>query len=182
MSVFHSLEGKDKIKELLQRERIKIHFVGAGGVGIYSLLKISVRLGYEVTGSDREISSLCNRLIDDGFKIYVGHSKENVQGKDLLVYSLAISEDNPELQYALENQIPSISRAEYLGILMENYSERISVSGSHGKSTTTAMISSIFEAAGRSPTVILGANLPHGDEPLLVGKEDFLRLEVYQRN
>ena len=77
MSVFHSLESKVKIKELLKREGLKIHFVGVGGVGIYSLFKISARLGYEVTGSDREISSLCNRLIDDGFKIYVGHSKEN---------------------------------------------------------------------------------------------------------
>ena len=112
MSVFHSLESKVKIKELLKRVGLKIHFVGAGGVGIYSLLKISARLGYEVTGSDRAISSLCNRLIDDGFKIYVGHSKENAKEKELLVYSLAISEDNPELQYALQNRIPSISRAE----------------------------------------------------------------------
>lgn len=177
MSVFHSGIEKKEIMELLKDKKLKIHFTGAGGVGIFSLLKISARLGYTVSGSDRDISPLSNRLIDEGYNVYIGHSEENARDSQLLVYTLALSEDNPELKFASDNKIPAVSRAEYLGALMENYGERISVSGSHGKSTTTAMISKIFEHDGKNPTVILGANLPSSHEPLRFGSEELLVFE-----
>jgi len=177
LSIFHSGLGKEKISEILKNGKIKIHFVGVGGVGMYSLFVLSARLRYSVSGSDREISPLCNSLIDAGFDVKIGHSEENVKGAGLLVYSLAISEDNPELCYAKREGIPSVSRAEYLGFIMENYNSRICVSGSHGKSTTTAMIAKIFEEAEKNPTVVSGAALPASNSPLRIGGGNFLIFE-----
>ncbi len=177
MSIFHSGLGKEKISEILKNKKIKIHFVGVGGVGMYSLCVLSKEAGYEVSGSDREISHLCNSLIDAGYDVKIGHAEENASGAGLIVYSLAIAEDNPEIRYAERNGIPGASRAEYLGFIMENYKKSISVSGSHGKSTTTAMISEIFKKAGCEPTVVLGAALPNTDCPVHIGKEELLICE-----
>ncbi|MBE6644247.1 MAG: UDP-N-acetylmuramate--L-alanine ligase [Ruminococcaceae bacterium] len=177
MSVFHSKFTKDEIMETLKNTDAKIHFIGVGGVGMYSLFLLSSRLGYTVSGSDRELSPLLNKLIDEGYDVSVGHTSENACGKDLVVYTLALPADNPELVYAEDNKIPAVSRAEYLGVLMENYCERISVSGSHGKSSTTAMISSVLTAAGLDPTVVLGASLPNSDSPLRVGGKEYLVFE-----
>jgi len=80
LSIFHSGLGKEKISEILKNGKIKIHFVGVGGVGMYSLFVLSARLRYSVPGSDREISPLCNSLIDAGFDVKIGHSEENVKG------------------------------------------------------------------------------------------------------
>ena len=177
MSIFHSNLGKEKISEILKSRNTKIHFLGVGGVGMCSLCQLSREAGYSVSGSDREISPLCNLLIDAGYDIKIGHSEENVKGAGLVVYSIAISEDNPEIRYAERVGIPAISRAEYLGFIMGNYSKSISVSGSHGKSTTTAMISEIFKSAGADPTVVLGAALPHTDSPVRIGKKELLICE-----
>ena len=177
MSIFHSDLGKEKIKEILNDKNAKIHLVGVGGVGMYSLCVLSRKAGYEVSGSDRDISPLCNRLIDSGYDIKIGHSEENVKGAGLVVYSLAVDENNPEMRFAKENGIPRASRAEYLAFVMENYQQRISVSGSHGKSTTTAMLGEIFEKAGLAPTVVSGAALPDTPSPIRIGKKDLLIFE-----
>lgn len=177
MSIFHSDLGKEKISEILSNKKTKIHFVGVGGVGMYSLCVISAKRGYSVSGSDRELSALCNSLIDSGYDIKIGHSEENVKDAGLVVYSLAVGEENPEISYAKRNRIPSVSRAEYLGFIMESYSKSISVSGSHGKSTTAAMISEIFEKAGKAPTVVLGAALPGSDSPVRIGDNGLLICE-----
>ena len=177
MSIFHSGLGKEKISEALKNKKAKIHFVGVGGVGTYSLCVLSKESGYAVSGSDRENSAFCNRLIAEGYDIKIGHSEENAKGASLVVYSLAVEEDNPEIRYAKRCGIPSVSRAEYLGFIMENYKRSISVSGSHGKSTTTAMIAEIFEAAGKNPTVISGAALSSSNSPLRVGDEELLIFE-----
>ena len=177
MSIFHSNLGKEKIAEILKNKNVKIHFVGVGGVGMYSLFVLSAGLGYSVSGSDREISPLSNGLIEEGYDVKIGHSEENAKGAGLLVYTLAVAEDNPELSYAEKAGIPRVSRAEYLGFIMENYERRISVSGSHGKSTTTAMIAKIFEEAKKNPTVISGAALPTSNLPIRIGGEDFLIFE-----
>lgn len=176
LSKFHSGIKTEEIIGILEGGKIKIHFVGVGGVGMYSLCLLTHSLGYEVTGSDREDSELCRDLISHGVKVSIGHNAASAVGAGLLVYSLAVSEDNPELLYAESAGIKAVSRAEYLGAVMTMYNVRIGISGSHGKSTTTAMISRIFDLAGRVPTTLLGASFI-GGSPLTLGDREYMIYE-----
>lgn len=146
--------AKDKSKN--------VHFVGIGGVSMYSLARLTDSLGAVVSGSDRAENNRTVDLTMLGIDVYIGHRAENASGATLLVYSHAISDDNAELQYAKNNGIPTISRAEYLGALMLEYVGRIGVCGSHGKSTTVAILDEIFSHAGVNPTTLCGADLPSG--------------------
>jgi UDP-N-acetylmuramate--alanine ligase len=110
-------------------------------------------------------------------EISIGHRAENVDGANLVVYSHAIDEDNPELAYARGHNIPTVSRAEYLGAMMLEYRSCIGVSGSHGKSTTTAILDTIFAHAGADPTTLSGSDLPTGD-PLRIGSPDLFLYEA----
>ena len=103
---------------LILRSSKRIHFVGIGGISMSSLAVISVGMGYEVTGSDRVRSALTEKMEKSGIKIAYQHSEENVRGADAVVYTAAAHFDNPELKYCLENSVPIITRAEYLGWLM----------------------------------------------------------------
>ena len=155
----------------------KIHFVGIGGVSMYSLARLANNLGATVSGSDRDSSPRTDILSSLGIEISIGHRAENIDGARLVVYSHAIDEDNPELSYARGHNIPTVSRAEYLGAMMLEYKGRIGISGSHGKSTTTAMLDAIFANAGATPTTLSGADLPMGD-PLRLGSSDLLIFEA----
>ena len=166
----------DKISDL---SGAKIHFVGIGGVSMASLAELSIISGATVSGSDRSLGERTQHLVNMGAHIYAGHSGENVaENTDILVYSNAISEENPELQKAAELGIQSLSRARFLGSLMLDYACKIGVSGSHGKSTTTAMIDAIFSLAGRNPTTLSGEDLPMVKSPLRVGGKDTLIYEA----
>ena len=155
----------------------KIHFVGIGGVSMYSLARLANNLGATVSGSDRDSSPRTDSLASLGMEIFIGHRAENVDGAHLVVYSHAIDEDNPELSYARSHNIPTVSRAEYLGAMMLEYKGRIGISGSHGKSTTTAMLDAIFAHSGAMPTTLSGADLPTGD-PMRLGSSDILIYEA----
>ena len=176
MSKLHSFCDKEEIKKVISKEGVRVHFVGALGIGMRGLLELSHSMGMTVTGSD---SSVRGDFVytDFGVKI-TPHSPKAVTGADLVVYSLAISEDNPELACADWLKIPAVSRAEYLGILMDRYKMKITVSGSHGKSTATAMLHSVFSFAALSPTVLCGANLPHLNSPLALGRRDIVIAEA----
>ena len=165
--------------EIIRRSRKghKIHFVGIGGVSMYSLARLAKFLGATVSGSDRESSSRTDTLSSIGIEISIGHKAENINDAHLVVYSHAIDEDNPELVYAEGHNIPTVSRAEYLGAIMLEYRSRIGVSGSHGKSTTTAILDAIFAHAGAGSTTLSGADLPTGD-PLRIGSRDLLVYEA----
>lgn len=178
MSKYNSNVGKNRIKAIIKNKDSHVHFVGVGGVGMYSLFRLTELSCRRVSGSDREESRLTSALKKRGAAIRIGHSAENVKEADLAVYTLALSEDNPEVSYALESSVPTASRAEYLGAIMEEYKERIGVSGTHGKTTTTAMLDAIFARAGREPTTVLGAIIPGMDEPLRIGKKDFFIYEA----
>ena len=167
----------DKICSLINEPNAKIHFIGIGGVSVYSLARLTMLLGASVSGSDREESTRTLDLSLLGAKITVGHRKENVIGATLVVYTRAISDDNSELSAARENNIPTVSRAEYLGALMLGYKSRIGVSGSHGKSTTVAMLDAIFTTALTDPTVLSGAELDTGS-PLRVGGDSVMIYEA----
>lgn len=166
----------DGILRMINAKACRIHFVGVGGVSMYSLAVISLKKGCIVTGSDREDNHRTKALRSLGVNVKRGHCESNAYGADLVVYSHAISESNPELIYAHSRGIPNVSRAEYLAALMLEYSCRIGVCGSHGKSSTVAMLDCIFKHAGASPTTLSGADLSDG-EPYRLGCEDLLIYE-----
>ena len=168
--------GVNKARELMCRKDLKIHFIGVGGVSMCSLASLSLKSGFSVSGSDREESDRTRLLSSLGATVTVGHSSGAVNGADCVVYSHAISQKNPEYMAAENLGIPMFSRAEYLGALMLDYSSRIGVMGTHGKSTTTAMLDHIFLRAGTDHTTLLGAELPTG-EPYRIGGRELLIYE-----
>ena len=135
-----------------------IHFIGIGGIGMSGIAQIMLEKGYKVSGSDIKLSHITERLRLMGADIYCGHSENNVKGADTVVYSTAITDSNIEVQAALKAGAKIIKRAEMLGILM-NKKRGIAVAGTHGKTTTTSMISYVFRWCGIHPTVIIGGEL-----------------------
>lgn len=135
----------------------KIFFVGIGGISMSSLAFSCKAAGYTVGGSDRTVSTMTKKLQAEGIPVCHEHRGENISGYDAVVYTSAVSGDTPELAAAREGGIPIIHRAALLGWLMQMYKNRIGVAGTHGKSTTTSMISHVFIEAGRNPSVMCGA-------------------------
>jgi len=150
-----------------------IHFVGIGGVSMSSLALILKHQGKEVTGSDSGDGPTIAKLTSAGITVYREHATENAVGCDLLVYTAAISDNNPELVYARENNIPMMERAVLLGYMMAEFKNSIAVSGTHGKTTVTSLITSIFTAAKKDPTVLVGANLRAIGGNYCLGQSDF---------
>lgn len=160
------------------RKDIKIHFVGVGGIGMSGIAELLLNLRYKVSGSDLRRSEITERLQILGVDISYGHSPENVaEDVDVLVYSSAVRRDNPEVAVAQDRKIPVIPRAEMLGELMRmKYS--IAVAGSHGKTTTTSMISMILAAADWDPTIVVGGKLKALGATAKLGKGEFLVAEA----
>ena len=150
-----------------------IHFIGIGGVSMSSLAMLLQGNEKAVTGSDSTESKTTKLLRSKGINVAIGHSEENVKGADLIVYTAAISDNNPELVYAKQHGIPIIERAVLLGMLMSTYRHSIAVSGTHGKTTTTSMISSMFLAANADPTILIGAHFKQIDSNYKVGKSEY---------
>ena len=136
-----------------------LHFIGIGGSSMSGLARFMLQKGCAESGSDRDASHKTEALEKLGVKIYIGHSAENVHGADLVVYSAAIAESNPERAEAKRLGIPQVERAVLLGRLMSTFDQAICVSGTHGKTTTTSMIAQIFVEAGEDPGVHIGGEL-----------------------
>lgn len=136
----------------------RIHFVGIGGSGMCGIAEVLSNEGYRVTGSDLLRSDACRRLEGLGVDVAIGQRAENVAGADVVVVSSAISDDNPELQAARSARIPVVRRAEMLGELMR-YRHGIAVAGTHGKTTTTSLVTAVFDAAKLDPTFVIGGLL-----------------------
>ncbi len=177
MSKNNSSFGIANILALIAKPDAHVHFLGVGGSGMSSLFCISRHFGISVSGSDIKINPLLESLSRLGADISVGTRKSLPKGTSLLVYSLAIGEDDPELLLAERGGIPTVSRAEYLGAICECYAERIAISGSHGKSTVTAMLYKIFEESGKNPTAISGAPLGKEQGNFDIGALDLLVYE-----
>lgn len=162
---------------------VKIHFVGIGGASMSGLAKFCLTQGFTVSGSDKNMSNELKRLSSLGAKIYIGHRKENAEGADLIVYTSAVNTNNPELVYAIKKGIPTLKRSELLGQILSLHNRSIGVSGSHGKTTTTAIIAETMIAAGLNPTVFLGGERKTFGNFRLGGK-DFAVAEAceYRRN
>jgi len=146
------------LREILAEGDLRVHVVGIGGIGMSGIALILKGRGFEVQGSDIRESSMVKRLREKGIKVFVGHHPENVKGADVLIHSSAVKEDNPEIAEARRRKIPVIPRSDVLADIMK-LTESIAVAGTHGKTTTSSMISRILYGAGLKPTILVGGSL-----------------------
>lgn len=160
------------------KEGFKIHFIGIGGISMSALARILLDDGCIVTGSDMKESHITRQLEEYGAKVAIGQRAENIKDQDLVVYTAAVKEDNPEFIAAKEKGIDIIDRAELLGTIMKRYQNPIAVSGTHGKTSTTGMISQIYLEADMDPTVTIGGELDVIGGNLRVGKKDIFIAEA----
>ncbi len=156
----------------------KVHFVGIGGIGMSGIAEILLSQGFEISGSDRSLSEITNRLSDLGMKIYEGHSPDNLHDADVLVYSSAVHTDNPEVKAAIERKIPIIKRSEMLAECMR-MKYGIGIAGTHGKTTTTSMVGLTLTEGGIDPTIIVGGKLSGlGGTNARLGEGEFIVVEA----
>ena len=156
-----------------------IHFIGIGGSGMCPLAEILNSEGFFITGSDMNVSDTLERIVKEyGIKVYMEHKEENVQNVDLIVYSAAIKQSNPELVYADKHNIPVMERCDMLGVVAKRYNRSIAVSGTHGKTSTTAMITQILIGSGFNPSAIIGGKLPYIGGNSYIGDSDIMVCEA----
>lgn len=139
---------------------LAIHFIGVGGISMSGLAEILLKAGFRVSGSDAKASALTDHLTAGGAEIFYGQRAENIgEDVELVVFTAAVHPDNPEYAEAVRRGIPMLSRADLLGQIMKNYQEAVAVSGTHGKTTTTSMVTDILLAARKDPTISVGGIL-----------------------
>lgn len=153
-------------------EKKSIHLVGIGGVSMSALAELLLHLGAKITGSDRAQSAVTDKLTALGISITYAHLPENVENADLVIRTAAVHDDNPEITRAHERNIPVIERAQAWGSIMLAYKNAICVAGTHGKTTTTSMLTLIGMQCGIDPTVMVGSNLPAIGGTLRIGAHD----------
>lgn len=158
---------------------IHVHFIGIGGISMSGLAQILIDAGFTVSGSDAKKSPLTQHLVSMGAKIRYPQMASNIDDSiDLVVYTAAIAPDNPEFSAAVEHAIPLMTRADLLGQIMKNYPMPIAVSGTHGKTTTTSMISEVLLAAGADPTLSIGGILKSVGGNIRVGRSGYFVTEA----
>ncbi|CAN2204366.1 MurC UDP-N-acetylmuramate-alanine ligase [Candidatus Nanopelagicaceae bacterium] len=155
----------------------KIHFIGIGGSGMSGLARIALSDGISVSGSDAKDSSVLTALTALGAKVSATHEAANVEGADVVIYSTAISANNPEMAYAVERSIPILTRAQALALLMKG-SRSIAVAGTHGKTTTSSMMTVALQACGADPSFAIGGTLTASGSNAHRGTGDFFVAEA----
>lgn len=146
--------------ETILKNAQQLHFIGIGGSGMFPIVQIFLSKGYQITGSDNNESDTLALERQMGAKVYMGHDAAHIAGADGIIYSAAIFQDNPELLAARAQGIPTWERSEVLGYITRQYASCICVSGTHGKTTTTAMLTQILLSAGLDPSAVIGGKLP----------------------
>ena len=142
------------------KDKKHIHFIGIGGSGMYPLAQILHTQGYFLTGSDNNETETLEAVRKMGIPVFIGQRAENIEGADLIVHTAAIMEDNPELMAARASGVPVLERADLLGIITQSYNNAVCVSGTHGKTTATSMITQILYTAGIDLSAYIGGKLP----------------------
>lgn len=164
------IDDKEKIKE--------IHFIGIGGISMSGIALLLHESGFRVTGSDKKPNPHTRDLEKRGVKVSYEQKSENIKDPDLVIYTDAILDDNPELMAAKNLNVPVVTRGVFLGSLMKNYVHSIAISGSHGKSTVTSMISKVMVDTEYDPTILLGGDLDEIKGNTLVGSREYLITEA----
>ena len=171
---------RDTINQII-RQRLtnmqKIHFVGVGGTGMSGIAEVMSNLGCQVSGSDIKESPVTERLRKAGVTVYIGHEQSNVAEVDVVVTSTAVNKSNVEVQYAYDNRIPVIPRAEMLAELMR-FRFGIAVAGTHGKTTTTSLVASILAEGELDPTFVIGGRLNSAGTNAQLGQGQYLVAEA----
>lgn len=155
-----------------------VHFVGIGGIGMSGIAELLLNLGFKVSGSDLTDSEIIQNLKNKGAKVFKGHDEKNINNSEVIVYSSAVSDDNPELKIALQNNIPIIKRAEMLGELIALKQTSIGVAGTHGKTSTSSMIGALLTYSKLDPTLVVGGLVKNLDTNSKLGKGDLIVVEA----
>lgn len=162
---------------MLFRNKNKMHFIGIGGVGMSGIAEILVTLGFEVSGSDLKKSDNTKRLENMGVKVFIGHNASNIEDYNVVISSTAINLENPEIIEARKRKIPVIHRSEMLAELVR-LKHGIGVAGTHGKTTTSSMLSSVLWSAGLNPTSIIGGKVINFGSNAKKGEGEYLVFEA----
>ncbi|MEZ0536579.1 UDP-N-acetylmuramate--L-alanine ligase [Caldicellulosiruptoraceae bacterium PP1] len=152
--------------------------IGIGGVSMSAIALILKNQGHKVSGSDIKQSETINKLLDKGVNVYIGHKEENISGDEIVIYTAAIKDDNPELIKAKSLGLKIYERAEFLGKLMTSFRNVINIAGTHGKTTTTSMIGFILKKANLLPTILVGADVEQLGGNYLIGSNKYLVAEA----
>ncbi|MBL4582239.1 MAG: UDP-N-acetylmuramate--L-alanine ligase [Gammaproteobacteria bacterium] len=171
----HSAASRHVVPEMRRINRL--HFVGIGGAGMCGVAEVLLNQGYKISGSDLKESPNTVRLASMGAEIFLGHDAANVKNADVVVYSSAIDESNPEIKAAINESKPLIARAEMLAELMR-YRHSIAIAGTHGKTTTTSIVASVLAQAGFDPTFIIGGLLNSAGTNARLGESRYLVAEA----
>lgn len=166
----------EELKKYLKPGK-RVHLIGIGGVSMRPLGLVLQGMGLTVTGSDMNSSVSTDELITKGIQVYIGHRQENIQGADCIIRTAAAHNDNPEIAAARVAGIPVFERAQAWGVIMQAYKNAVCVAGTHGKTTTTSMVTHILMAADADPTVMIGGYLPLLRAGHRVGQGDTIILE-----
>ena len=171
--------SNDNLQQVIpEMRRIKrIHFIGIGGAGMSGIAEVLLNLGYAVSGSDLRQSHVTERLKSLGAEIFLGHRSNNILGVDVVVCSTAIPKHNPEIEAARERRVPIVRRAEMLAELMR-FRHGIAVAGTHGKTTTTSLLASIYAEGGYDPTFVIGGLLNSAGSNAKLGKSRYFIAEA----
>lgn len=168
----------NRMKNFMLKYGKNIHFIGIGGSGLFPVAKIMLSFGFNVTGSDIYESDTLQKVRALGIKVFESHSAQNIKNIDVVVRSAAIKNDNPEIIEAKKQKLAIFERSEMHGLITENYKNAVSVAGTHGKTTTAAMITHILLDAEKSPTAIIGGSLKRLNGNSCVGNSDILVSEA----
>jgi len=159
-------------------EAKKVHFVGVGGIGISAIARMMLAEGKHVSGSDAALSKAAQELTEKGAAISIGHNSANIPvDSDLIIFSKAVPEDNPELEEGKKRGVQMVSYPEFLGLISKQ-KYTIAVAGTHGKTTTTAMVAKVSIEAGHSPTVVVGSFITEFQSNFLAGAGEELIVEA----
>lgn len=168
----------DKIEKEKNIKIKNIHFRGIGGISMSGIALILKNFGYNITGSDDNLSNQVNILLDEGIKVSIGADTSMLKDVDLFVYTNSIPSIDEEFVYAKNNNIPILERAEVLGEITRKYDKTIAVSGTNGKTTTSSMLSTIFLKAKKKPSIQIGALLKEINSNYVIGESDYFIIEA----